>query len=675
MENQEEILLLLERFTKSKQKDIPRELEDYLNFVARTGDTVYRWVLVKPLFREKLVNVITDFHDNTPSIADLPPCPNVDPFNYERMKRALLERLDSFNSAPFTVQRICELLTEPRKQYTRIDKFMRAVEKNILVVSTQEPGRGRSDSENGDSLDSIVNGDLEVNVDIEMDNEHFHLEADALLPDSNDAVGGLHNALAEASHHPAADRADHELNGAGSFMNENNQFVRSETTAAATGATENASAIGIAAVVDTNENATDGDISAPLLESANEGSSGDNDAETEQPDAAATEEEPGKQDEALPEESAKTEEEDSAKLPTTTNKRTTPTEDTTTTAEIEQSETANTPKEDPTEDPIEQAVDHGKEETQDNSEQLQQQLTKGPLPASKVETEHDESHSDAQHAHKSEDGEPCAKIGKYELAETDATEIVDVTVNSNSANLETTDSSGGSSGTDAPSSELSSSPSSSSSSSNDERFPLATAKPQPTVEGSEVKESEAPHETQPQHTQQQQQPLSDVLVTTIDPTNSSTSSSSTSNSDQSPVEAGEEAGDQKEQLAVQSEETQSSVATETTVAAVPILTETTTTTTTAAEVIGGVMESTASVACADVSLVTTPAPGADQTAGEDEMELAVSSVPATVATVTPPNPDNVMEEDVVPVGELDDGTKTEDNVMDIDESSVEPMDQ
>ncbi|XP_050072131.1 serine/threonine-protein phosphatase 4 regulatory subunit 2 [Anopheles maculipalpis] len=132
MENQEEILMLLERFTKSKQKDIPRELEDYLNFVARTGDTLYRWVLVKPLFREKLVNVITDFHHSTPSIADIPQCPNVDPFNFERMKRALLERLDSFNSAPFTVQRICELLTEPRKQYTRIDKFMRAVEKNIL---------------------------------------------------------------------------------------------------------------------------------------------------------------------------------------------------------------------------------------------------------------------------------------------------------------------------------------------------------------------------------------------------------------------------------------------------------------------------------------------------------------------------------------------------------------
>lgn len=188
MENPEEVLQLLERFTKLKQKEIPRELEDYLSFVARTGDTNFPWAIVKHLFREKLMHVITDFHDNTPSIADLPQCPNVDPFNYERMRRTLLERLDAFNSAPFTVQRICELLTEPRKQYTRIDKFMRAVEKNILVVSTQEPGRRRSESENGDSLDSIVNGDLEVNVDIEMDNEAFGIDSNEMVTNSASAA-------------------------------------------------------------------------------------------------------------------------------------------------------------------------------------------------------------------------------------------------------------------------------------------------------------------------------------------------------------------------------------------------------------------------------------------------------------------------------------------------------
>ena len=48
------------------------------------------------------------------------------------MKSSLLERLELFNAAPFTIQRLCELLIDPRKQYSRIDKFMRALEKNIL---------------------------------------------------------------------------------------------------------------------------------------------------------------------------------------------------------------------------------------------------------------------------------------------------------------------------------------------------------------------------------------------------------------------------------------------------------------------------------------------------------------------------------------------------------------
>lgn len=51
------------------------------------------------------------------------------------MKDTLILRLEAFTAAPFTVQRICELLTDPRKQYSRIDKFMRAIEKNILGKS------------------------------------------------------------------------------------------------------------------------------------------------------------------------------------------------------------------------------------------------------------------------------------------------------------------------------------------------------------------------------------------------------------------------------------------------------------------------------------------------------------------------------------------------------------
>lgn len=133
MENAEEILQCLDEFAKLRPKEIPPELEYYLSFVARTGDPVYQWPLIKCLFREKLLNVITEFYEACPSV-EIPPCPNVEIFNYEAMKGFILEKLDTFAAAPFTVQRICELLTSPRKEYNRIDKYMRALEKNILVV-------------------------------------------------------------------------------------------------------------------------------------------------------------------------------------------------------------------------------------------------------------------------------------------------------------------------------------------------------------------------------------------------------------------------------------------------------------------------------------------------------------------------------------------------------------
>ncbi|XP_034952520.1 serine/threonine-protein phosphatase 4 regulatory subunit 2 [Chelonus insularis] len=157
MDNPEEVLQALDEFSKMRPSEIPRELEDYLCFVAKTGDPVYQWSLIKPLFREKLVKVMTDFYENCPAL-DLASSPNLEHFNYDIMKCNLLELLESFPSAPFTVQRICELLTAPRKQYNRVDKFMRAIEKNILVVSTKEPGLAARRNENGDSM---INGSID----------------------------------------------------------------------------------------------------------------------------------------------------------------------------------------------------------------------------------------------------------------------------------------------------------------------------------------------------------------------------------------------------------------------------------------------------------------------------------------------------------------------------------
>ena len=37
-------------------------------------------------------------------------------------------------SAPFTIQRLCELMVEPRKNYSNSEKFMRGVEKVRAVI-------------------------------------------------------------------------------------------------------------------------------------------------------------------------------------------------------------------------------------------------------------------------------------------------------------------------------------------------------------------------------------------------------------------------------------------------------------------------------------------------------------------------------------------------------------
>ena len=139
MDNMEEVLMELTKFEKRTDESaaIPQLLEDYLILVAKTGSTFFPWPKVKPLLRAKLEAVITEFYSANPT-EDIPPVPNVDPFSFASCKSNVFQQLDYFAGIPFTVQRLCELLVAPKKHYKRTDKFMRALEKNMLIVSTVE---------------------------------------------------------------------------------------------------------------------------------------------------------------------------------------------------------------------------------------------------------------------------------------------------------------------------------------------------------------------------------------------------------------------------------------------------------------------------------------------------------------------------------------------------------
>jgi len=138
MENPEHVLIELNTFEKEPQDNLPKVLEDYLIFVAKTGNTVFPWPKIKPAVRVKLESIIADFSLAMPE-EQIPKMPNVDTFKFSEMKQRIFEQLDSYSGIPFTMQRLCELLTQPKRHYKRVDKFMRGLEKVMLVVSTVEP--------------------------------------------------------------------------------------------------------------------------------------------------------------------------------------------------------------------------------------------------------------------------------------------------------------------------------------------------------------------------------------------------------------------------------------------------------------------------------------------------------------------------------------------------------
>ncbi|XP_071453421.1 serine/threonine-protein phosphatase 4 regulatory subunit 2-like [Hetaerina americana] len=151
MANFEELLHKIEECERLRLKELPKELEDFLAIVAKSGDPLYPWPKIKYVYRTKIIHVLNQFYESSPTSE------TTEEFSYEGMKAKILERFDTFRSAPFTIQRLSELLISPRKEYNRIDKYMRALEKNLLVVSVVEPGCSKHVHLNG-SVDSMEEG-------------------------------------------------------------------------------------------------------------------------------------------------------------------------------------------------------------------------------------------------------------------------------------------------------------------------------------------------------------------------------------------------------------------------------------------------------------------------------------------------------------------------------------
>ncbi|XP_057701234.1 serine/threonine-protein phosphatase 4 regulatory subunit 2-B [Corythoichthys intestinalis] len=150
IESLQEALRDFEKKTKGETCPI---LEQFLCHVAKTGETMVQWSQFKNYFLFKLEKVMDDFRASAPEQRG-PANPNVESIPFEDMKERILKIVEGYNGIPFTIQRLCELLTEPKRNYTGTDKFLRGVEKNVMVVSCVHP----TSEKNGCSTVNRMNG-------------------------------------------------------------------------------------------------------------------------------------------------------------------------------------------------------------------------------------------------------------------------------------------------------------------------------------------------------------------------------------------------------------------------------------------------------------------------------------------------------------------------------------
>jgi len=103
--------------------------EDYLLKTATTAEVVCNWNLLRELLRYKIKQLCEQKSANGPSNQI------INGESVEDFQMRIWSILDSFDEPPFTIQRLCELTTISHDQHKTVWKYLRAIEKVLLVTS------------------------------------------------------------------------------------------------------------------------------------------------------------------------------------------------------------------------------------------------------------------------------------------------------------------------------------------------------------------------------------------------------------------------------------------------------------------------------------------------------------------------------------------------------------
>ncbi|CAN0144532.1 unnamed protein product, partial [Discosporangium mesarthrocarpum] len=133
---------------------IPSELEHVLEEMAKTGVPYYSWAGLKELLSAKLAEVVGALEKETGFQA------GGDGKQFKQRREELESSLRRFDAAPFTLQRLAEILREPRRQYACTHKLMNGLER-LLSVSSTLPQREKT-AEDQPASTSVLPSAMEV---------------------------------------------------------------------------------------------------------------------------------------------------------------------------------------------------------------------------------------------------------------------------------------------------------------------------------------------------------------------------------------------------------------------------------------------------------------------------------------------------------------------------------
>lgn len=139
----EAVAQLLRSFTahgSRRSKPLPLLLRGVIATIAHTGESVHRWEAVRVLIEIELLNILEAYQQDGKGHM---PLVDGEAFGvrYARVKLSL----SALPHEPFTMQRLCELLHEPRKYYSNMHKFFHSISKCLCGIT--EPNNPVDDYE------------------------------------------------------------------------------------------------------------------------------------------------------------------------------------------------------------------------------------------------------------------------------------------------------------------------------------------------------------------------------------------------------------------------------------------------------------------------------------------------------------------------------------------------